>query len=388
MKTKKTRRIILGILLSFFIMSAGYTDSVLRVQAEETVYVTKTGSKYHKRKCGNGTYTPVSLSSAKSRGLSPCEKCYGSGYTEESPSEPQIPEEPSSVYIPEKVFTGCKNIPVEININISGNSSDYFSFRCSDDGCSVSAKKVGESPSSSEGNPVLSLIYALSFDTSGSHKVYVNNKQGQEAGSVIFNISEKHMYDTGVITKKETCENDGEKRFTCNSCKSFYTESIKSSGHDFDSGTETRKASCISEGIKTFKCSKCNVLRTETIPKTGHSFSDWSIIKEPTALDEGEEETTCAGCGEKETRSVKKLSASVELGKKKIRISSGKSVTLRVKNKTHGDFVSSWRTSDKKVISLKGASEKCVIKALKRGRATVTLEMESGCMAKCVVIVK
>ena len=53
-----------------------------------------------------------------------------------------------------------------VSIYISGNSSDYFSFRCSDDGCSVSAKKVGESPSSSEGNPVLSLIYALSFDTS------------------------------------------------------------------------------------------------------------------------------------------------------------------------------------------------------------------------------
>lgn len=385
METKKRVNIILGILLSFFIMSAGYTDSVLRVQAEETVYVTKTGSKYHKRKCGNGTYTPVSLSSAKSRGLSPCEKCYGSGYTGESPSNPQIPEKPSSVYIPEKVFTGCKNIPVEIKILC--NSSDNFSFRCSD-GCSVSEKRVAETSASLDGAPVISMTYAIRFATSGSHKVYVNTKQGQEAGAILFNISEKHMYDTGVITKKETCENDGEKRFTCNSCKSFYTESIKSSGHDFDSGTETRKASCISEGIKTFKCSKCNVLRTETIPKTGHSFSDWSIIKEPTALDEGEEETTCAGCGEKETRSVKKLSASVELGKKKIRISSGKSVTLRVKNKTHGDFVSSWRTSDKKVISLKGASEKCVIKALKRGRATVTLEMESGCMAKCVVIVK
>lgn len=41
-----------------------------------SVYITRTGSKYHRCKCGNGNYYQVSLSEAKSRGLTPCSKCY------------------------------------------------------------------------------------------------------------------------------------------------------------------------------------------------------------------------------------------------------------------------------------------------------------------------
>lgn len=41
-----------------------------------TVYVTKTGDKYHyENPCGNGTYYPISLAEAKDRGYEPCEKC-------------------------------------------------------------------------------------------------------------------------------------------------------------------------------------------------------------------------------------------------------------------------------------------------------------------------
>lgn len=41
------------------------------------VYVTPTGKRYHSKVCGNGDYYKVSLSEAKSRGLTPCKKCYG-----------------------------------------------------------------------------------------------------------------------------------------------------------------------------------------------------------------------------------------------------------------------------------------------------------------------
>ncbi|MFD2307147.1 hypothetical protein [Enterococcus termitis] len=43
---------------------------------QEMVLVTPTGSKYHNHKCGNGTYTPDTLESAKARGLTACSKCY------------------------------------------------------------------------------------------------------------------------------------------------------------------------------------------------------------------------------------------------------------------------------------------------------------------------
>ena len=47
--------------------------------ADTTVYVTRTGEKYHTHKCGNGTYYAASRSSAIARGLTPCKKCFPNG---------------------------------------------------------------------------------------------------------------------------------------------------------------------------------------------------------------------------------------------------------------------------------------------------------------------
>ena len=49
------------------------------VHADTTVYVTRTGAKYHTHKCGNGTYYAASRSSAIARGLTPCKKCFPYG---------------------------------------------------------------------------------------------------------------------------------------------------------------------------------------------------------------------------------------------------------------------------------------------------------------------
>lgn len=47
-------------------------------EISRTVYITKTGKKYHyENPCGNGTYSAISLSDAVSRGFEPCEKCVG-----------------------------------------------------------------------------------------------------------------------------------------------------------------------------------------------------------------------------------------------------------------------------------------------------------------------
>ncbi|MCU6733018.1 hypothetical protein [Diplocloster agilis] len=42
----------------------------------QIVLVTKTGSKYHNHKCGNGTYYEATLEDALARGLTPCKKCF------------------------------------------------------------------------------------------------------------------------------------------------------------------------------------------------------------------------------------------------------------------------------------------------------------------------
>ena len=45
-------------------------------QQEQTVYITRTGSKYHyDSTCNGGTYYPISLSPAVAMGYRPCDKC-------------------------------------------------------------------------------------------------------------------------------------------------------------------------------------------------------------------------------------------------------------------------------------------------------------------------
>lgn len=52
------------------------TDTSSTKENSRTVYVTKTGKKYHyANPCGRGTYSPCTLAEAQARGLEPCGKC-------------------------------------------------------------------------------------------------------------------------------------------------------------------------------------------------------------------------------------------------------------------------------------------------------------------------
>jgi glucan-binding YG repeat protein len=43
---------------------------------EKTVYITRTGTKYHlSNKCGNYSYRAISLSEARAKGYTPCRRC-------------------------------------------------------------------------------------------------------------------------------------------------------------------------------------------------------------------------------------------------------------------------------------------------------------------------
>lgn len=52
-------------------LTSGSSDNV-------SVYITRTGSKYHDDStCNGGTYWPVSIETATGMGLTPCSKCVG-----------------------------------------------------------------------------------------------------------------------------------------------------------------------------------------------------------------------------------------------------------------------------------------------------------------------
>lgn len=396
MKSKSSKNMMLSIMLSLFMIFSTVAP-IIAVQAEEIVMVTKTGSKYHKRKCGSGNYYSSTLSAAKARGLTPCQKCYGSGYaggnssgsTTTSPSIP-VKSDPDPLLVelaPTKSFNGCKNSPVEISI--TGNPKNDFTFQCYD-GCVIKVEKVRESSTSIGGFSSTSLSYALTFDKPGSHKVSAYNYQGKIADTAIFDIAESHSYDDGVVTQEETCEKDGIKTFTCDNCKNTYTESIKATGHTYDNGVKTKNATCISDGIKTFTCLKCSKTRIEAIPATGeHSFSDWDVSEEPTALEEGKETRTCFNCGKEDSRKVEKLEAFVNLVKKKLNLKVGKSYNLKIYDHAYGDEVKNWEISNSKVAKISRTGDRfCTIKTVKKGKCKITVIMKSGCTETCTVNVK
>lgn len=79
------KRILIG-MLSLFVASVVYGQGISSpnanqaTNAEETVYVTKTGAKYHKAGCRYLAMSsiPVALSKAK-LSYTPCSICYGGG---------------------------------------------------------------------------------------------------------------------------------------------------------------------------------------------------------------------------------------------------------------------------------------------------------------------
>ena len=84
---KKLLSIAVAVTILFVPVSS--ETALSQVNAEQMVLVTKTGSKYHAYKCGNGTYYQVTLSEAQSRGLSPCSKCYSGGSADTSTVAPK-----------------------------------------------------------------------------------------------------------------------------------------------------------------------------------------------------------------------------------------------------------------------------------------------------------
>lgn len=66
-------------ILVIAISGGGLCNTTTVVKADMTVYITKTGEKYHTHKCGNGTYFPSSLSEARDMGLTACSKCFPNG---------------------------------------------------------------------------------------------------------------------------------------------------------------------------------------------------------------------------------------------------------------------------------------------------------------------
>ena len=179
-----------------------------------------------------------------------------------------------------------------------------------------------------------------------------------------------------TTTKKATCTQNGESVYVCKAHDNYTAKvTLGKLGHDFGAWKLTKEASCV-DGEKQRTCSLCNYVEKRTIAATkSHSFSAWKVTKNATVLAEGVQQRTCSVCGKTETASVAKLPATIALNVKgTIPLKVKQSFTVKV-TMGAGDRVVSWKTSNKKVVSVKNGK----IKGLKAGKsATITVQLASG----------
>ena len=132
---------------------------------------------------------------------------------------------------------------------------------------------------------------------------------------------------------------------------------------------------CTTDGKVVRKCKVHGETSTTLESAPGHDWSRWKVTKNATVLAEGVQQRSCSVCGKTETASVAKLPATIALNVKgTIPLKVKQSFTVKV-TMGAGDRVVSWKTSNKKVVSVKNGK----IKGLKAGKsATITVQLASG----------
>ena len=187
-----------------------------------------------------------------------------------------------------------------------------------------------------------------------------------------------------MVTKTEpTCTEDAQYVMECKihnhtySYSSYYEEKGKAYGHALSTWKVTKEATCASEGSEERTCARCKEVEKRTIPATGeHSYDSWKTTRESTVLNMGQQERICSVCKKKETKSIAKLKATISLNVSgTIPLKTKQTFTPKV-TMGKGDKVVSWKSSNKKVVSV-GKNGK--IKGLKAGKtATITVQLASG----------
>jgi hypothetical protein len=115
--------------------------------------------------------------------------------------------------------------------------------------------------------------------------------------------------DTGSITKKPTCTEDGVKTYLCTICGvPAKTENIPAISHNFGAWTKTKTPTCTEAGEETRICANdANHKETKEIKALGHNFGKWTVTKAPTCVNTGEETRVCANDSKhKEVRTLDK----------------------------------------------------------------------------------
>ena len=184
-----------------------------------------------------------------------------------------------------------------------------------------------------------------------------------------------------VVDKEATCTEAGEKSKHCTVCDAKEdVQEIPALGHDFVSKV-TEKATCTADGTLTYTCSRCNETKTETIKATGHKWSNWKRTTAATVFKPEVQTRKCSTCNKSETRNVgKKLAPKATLNASTVTLKVKQSTSrLKVTRLAKGDYVKSWKSSNRKIFTVSGKSNgTCKITGKKRGTAKLQITLASG----------
>lgn len=233
-----------------------------------------------------------------------------------------------------------------------------------------------------------------------------------------------HHWNQGTVTKEATCTENGELTHHCADadCGKTWVETIPATGHQHAEIRDEKKASCTEEGYggdtyctdcgklikkgsiteksdhnwqltseekatcekdgsKTYTCEDCEETKIETILAVGHKFSSWKTIKAQNIYSGAVQERICSACGKKETRIIgNKLKPVLKVNAPKLQLKRGqKTQKFILTDMAKGDFVKSWVSSNKKIVTISGKPNgTCIIRAGKKtGSAKITITLNS-----------
>lgn len=187
------------------------------------------------------------------------------------------------------------------------------------------------------------------------------------------------------------CE-DGKWERYCTECYKEETKARQGDGSHLWSNWEVwTEADCLNKGQESRYCYNCYQREYKDIPvdDTKHDWSSWSTLwdesVEPTIFKSGKQTRHCYTCSKVEIKKIPKLKATVSISCKSKTLKVGEKLKLKIKKRTYPDVLKSWTTDNKKVAKVNKKGE---VSAVKKGKATITLKMKSGCTATCKVTVK
>jgi hypothetical protein len=203
-----------------------------------------------------------------------------------------------------------------------------------------------------------------------------------------------HSFGEWRVVQKATCVETGIRERECKLCGEIEEKIyIDRTIHEDKTIVNKKTVTCKSEGYTgDTKCVDCGkILKTgKSIKKLNHTYNKGKVTKAPTCLAIGIKTYTCKKCGDKKKETIEKLKAKVTLTTTSITLQVKESKTANyIKSMIKGDYVKSFTSSNKKVVTVSGKKKgTCMIKGLKKGKATITLKFASGITKKITIKVK